>query len=112
MLLLVVCVRVCACVCVYAAGAPQGSPVGSTSRSQSAAGACTRLHLAVGWCVCLLGLCRDLFCSLCFVVFLRVIYFQRGGREWGKGRERGRQRIPSRLCTVSTEPDAGLGLRW
>ena len=28
--------------------------------------------------------------------------------KWGKGKERGRQRIPSRLCTISTEPDAGL----
>ena len=28
--------------------------------------------------------------------------------EWGRGRERGRQRIPTRLHAVSTEPDAGL----
>ena len=28
----------------------------------------------------------------------------------GKGRERGRERIPSRLHAVSTEPDAGLKL--
>ena len=26
----------------------------------------------------------------------------------GRGRDRGRERIPSRLCTVSTEPDVGL----
>ena len=26
----------------------------------------------------------------------------------GRGRERGRERIASRLCTVSTEPNAGL----
>ena len=25
-----------------------------------------------------------------------------------EGRERGRERIPGRLCTVSTEPDVGL----
>ena len=31
-----------------------------------------------------------------------------GGR--GRERERGRQRIPSRLCVVSREPDAGLEL--
>ena len=31
-------------------------------------------------------------------------------RVWGKGRETGRQRIPSRLCAVSTEPDVGLKL--
>ena len=35
------------------------------------------------------------------------IYFERE-REWVRGRERGRERIPSRLHTVSTEPDAGL----
>ena len=28
--------------------------------------------------------------------------------KWGRGRERGRQRILSRLCTDSTEPDVGL----
>ena len=31
-------------------------------------------------------------------------------RAPGRGRERGRERIPSGLCTVSTEPDAGLEL--
>ena len=30
------------------------------------------------------------------------------GRE--REREREREKIPSRLCTVSTEPDAGLDL--
>ena len=28
--------------------------------------------------------------------------------EWGRGRERGRQRIPSRPQAVSTEPNVGL----
>ena len=28
--------------------------------------------------------------------------------EYGRGRERGRERIPSKLCTVSTEPSEGL----
>ena len=32
------------------------------------------------------------------------------GRERQRERERERERIPSRLCTVSTEPDAGLDL--
>ena len=31
-------------------------------------------------------------------------------REQGRGRERRRERIPSRLHAVSTEPDAGLKL--
>ena len=35
------------------------------------------------------------------------IYFERGG---GAERERQTDRLPSRLCTVSTEPDAGLKL--
>ena len=30
--------------------------------------------------------------------------------EQGRGRERGREEIPSRICTVSKEPDAGLDL--
>ena len=29
---------------------------------------------------------------------------------WGRERERERERIPSRLCVVSAEPDAGLSL--
>ena len=31
-------------------------------------------------------------------------------REWGRGRERRRERIPSKLHAVGTEPDAGLNL--
>ena len=42
------------------------------------------------------------------------IYFERenerGEREHGTDREKGRGRIPSRLCTVSTKPDVGLDL--
>ena len=30
--------------------------------------------------------------------------------DWGRGRETGRQRIPSRLCAASAEPNAGLEL--
>ena len=40
------------------------------------------------------------------------IYFERErerAHKQGRGRERERERIPSRLCTVSTEPDVGLG---
>ena len=42
--------------------------------------------------------------------FLQFIYFfWEKKHKWGKGRERERgERIPSRLCTVSPEPDAGL----
>ena len=31
--------------------------------------------------------------------------------EWGRGRERGKERIPSRLRTSSTELDAGIDPR-
>ena len=42
--------------------------------------------------------------------FLRlIISFERvGGREQGRGQKRGRERIPSRFHTVSTEPNTGL----
>ena len=30
--------------------------------------------------------------------------------EQGRGKERGRERIPRRLCTHSVEPDVGLDL--
>ena len=42
--------------------------------------------------------------------FLKIFFkvsFEREG-AWGKGRERGRERIPSRLHNDSTEPEAGL----
>ena len=39
------------------------------------------------------------------------IYFEKEREamcNWGKGKERGKERILSRLCAVSTEPDVGL----
>ena len=47
--------------------------------------------------------------KLLLLLFLKFIYVERE-REQGRSRERGieRERIPSRLHTVSTEPDAGL----
>ena len=33
-----------------------------------------------------------------------------GEKAQGRGRERGREGIPSRLCVVGAEPDAGLEL--
>ena len=45
------------------------------------------------------------------LLFLMFILFLRDSeREQGRGRERGRERIPSRLCIISAEPDAGLEL--
>ena len=46
-----------------------------------------------------------------FLRFLKVyLFILRGRTEQGRGRERerGRERIPSRLCAVSTEADVGL----
>ena len=40
------------------------------------------------------------------LIFFKFIYFECGGRV----RERRRERIPSRLCIASAEPDAGLDL--
>ena len=40
-----------------------------------------------------------------------IIYFERErawGNEWRRGRERDRERIPSKLHAVSTETDTGL----
>ena len=42
-------------------------------------------------------------------------YFERESvcrHEWGRGREHGGERIPSRLCavSVSAEPNTGLGV--
>ena len=43
--------------------------------------------------------------------FFKFIYLRERERaQTGWGRERRRDRIPSRLCTVSTEPDLGLEL--
>ena len=45
-------------------------------------------------------------------LFFKFMYFEkdRDGVSGG-GAERGRERIPSRLCTASTEPDSGLELK-
>ena len=44
----------------------------------------------------------------------KVYFFMKREREraseWGKGRQRGRERSPSRLHAVSTEPHVGLDL--
>ena len=46
------------------------------------------------------------------VVFLNVYLFilREREKEQGRGRKRGRERISSRLCAVSSKPDAGLEL--
>lgn len=41
--------------------------------------------------------------------FLKCVYFEKESvHEQGRGRQRGRQKISSRLCTVSAVPDVGL----
>ena len=40
-------------------------------------------------------------------MFINVLGGERVG-ERGRGRERSGERIPSRLCAVSTEPNVGL----
>ena len=47
--------------------------------------------------------CCEYFFKVCLFVYLRESA-RRGGAETGRERER----IPSRLCTVSTEPNVGL----
>ena len=48
----------------------------------------------------------DMIHALFFVLSL-FIYFE---RVHGRGRERGREGIPSKLCTISAEPKVGLEL--
>ena len=45
-----------------------------------------------------------------FFSFLFILRERKSVHQKGRGRERGRERIPNRLCTVSTEPDMGLCL--
>ena len=53
--------------------------------------------------------------QLIFTILVSVVFFlkllfilrERDRREWGRGRERERKRIPNRLHTVSAEPDEG-----
>ena len=43
--------------------------------------------------------------------FLMFTYFKTESKHaWESDRERGRERIPGRLCTVRTEPSTGLEL--
>ena len=53
--------------------------------------------------------------EMIFFFLMFMYYFERererereSARKWGRGRERGRKRIPSRFCAVSTETDLGL----
>ena len=49
-----------------------------------------------------------------FFLFLKKIFILRERVvecEWGRGRERGRERIPSWLHNIVTEPDCGLEFR-
>ena len=41
----------------------------------------------------------------------KCLFLREGECKLGRGKERGRQRIPGRLHAVSTEPDVGLELR-
>ena len=50
-----------------------------------------------------------LACLLFFKVYLFIVREIKQGQEWERGRERGRKRMPSRLCAVSTEPGVELG---
>ena len=45
------------------------------------------------------------FLNVCLLLRERVHMYE---REWGRGRERGRQRIPSRLHAVTADPDMRL----
>ena len=48
---------------------------------------------------------------LSLLIYLKFIYLfweRRRQRQWRKGRERGRERLPSRLHAVGAEPDMGL----
>ena len=60
-----------------------------------------KLGAACGWCSCLIYVFIYLF-----NVYLSILR-QRANTS-REGAERGRERIPSRLCTVNTEPDVGL----
>ena len=46
--------------------------------------------------------------SACLLFFLSLFILREREHEQGRDRERVRERIPSKLCTVSFEPDAGL----
>ena len=51
--------------------------------------------------------------SYLFYFILKFIYFEREREDMhkqGRGRDRGRESIPSRLWALSTEPDVGLEL--
>ena len=45
-----------------------------------------------------------------FYILKILIYFEQERARAGKGQRERESEIPSRFCTVSTEPDAGLDL--
>ena len=58
------------------------------------------------------GTTKDTVSGLAFFFFLSLlIYFERKSEnKRGRGREKGKERIPSRLHAVGIEPKAGLEL--
>ena len=57
-------------------------------------------------CVCV-GVCGCVF----VFKFIYLLWERKKKSACGRDRKRGRERIPSRLCTVSTEPHVGLKVR-
>ena len=79
---------------------------------------CLRSYIGALW-IRGFQLCLDILMFLPFSFFNFKKYFlfifrekeRACEQELGRGRERGRERIPSRLCTFSVEPDVGLNPR-
>ena len=45
-----------------------------------------------------------------FFLSLFILRERERAHKWGRGRKKGRERIPSKPCAVSTEPNMGLDL--
>ena len=82
--------------------------ISSWSHSEEVKGLVFNTARSVGFNNCYFGDCFPTSNSFFFKFYLFILRETEIAHKQGKGRDRGREGIPSRLCTVSVDPSARL----